>query len=90
MTVNLFSRHPSFKVNLKHICQAFSNRILLFPESHDCNVVAMAFKGPKLDVEWGEVKKRAKLIAEKTGLPTSKWARDISHENARQEKKLSI
>jgi spermidine synthase len=90
MTVNLFSRHKSFDLNLKNICEAFDNRVLLFPESHDCNVVAIAFKGPKLDAEWKDVSKRAKLILEKTGLPTNKWVSGISRENARQESKLSI
>jgi spermidine synthase len=90
MTVNLFSRHKSFNLNLKNICEAFDNRVLLFPESHDCNVVAIAFKGPRLEVEWREVSKRAKLILEKTGLPTNKWVSGISRENARQDLKLSI
>ena len=90
MTVNLFSRHKSFDINLKNICEAFDNRVLLFPESHDCNVVAIAFKGPKLEAEWKDVSKRAKLILEKTGLPTKKWVSGISRENARQEDKLSI
>ena len=90
MTVNLFSRHKSFNVNLKNICEAFNNRVLLFPESHDCNVVAIAFKGPMLEVEWQEVSKRAKLLMEKTGLPTNKWVSGISCENARQDSRLSI
>ena len=90
MTVNLFSRHKSFDINLKNICEAFDNRVLLFPESHDCNVVAMAFKGPKLEVEWKDVAKRAKLIMDKTGLPTNTWAPGLSRANARQENKLSI
>ena len=90
MTVNLFSRHKSFEVNLKNICEAFDSRVLLFPESHDCNVVAIAFKGPRLEAEWRDVSKRAKLIFEKTGLPTNKWVSGISRENARQELKLSI
>ncbi|OJI05990.1 spermidine synthase [Polynucleobacter sp. MWH-Adler-W8] len=90
MTVNLFSRHKSFDLNLKNICEAFDNRVLLFPESHDCNVVAIAFKGPKLEAEWKDVSKRAKLILEKTGLPTNKWVSGISRENVRQENKLSI
>ena len=90
MTVNLFSRHKSFDLNLNNICEAFDNRVLLFPESHDCNVVAIAFKGPKLEAEWKDVAKRAKLILEKTGLPTNKWVSGISRENARQENKLSI
>jgi len=90
MTVNLFSRHKSFGINLKNICEAFDNRVLLFPESHDCNVVAIAFKGPKLEVEWRDVSKRAKVILDKTGLPTNKWVLGISRENARQENKLCI
>jgi spermidine synthase len=90
LTVNLFSRHKSFNINLKNICEAFGNRVLLFPESHDCNVVAIAFKGPKLEAEWKDVSARAKLIKEKTDLPTNKWVSGISHENARQQSQLSI
>ena len=90
LTVNLFSRHKSFDINLNNICEAFDNRVLLFQESHDCNVVAIAFKCPRLEAEWKDVSKRAKLILEKTGLPTNKWVSGISQENARQENKLSI
>lgn len=90
LTVNLFSRHKSFDINLQNICEAFNNRVLLFPESHDCNVVALAFKGPKLEAEWRDVSARAKLIREYTDLPTGKWVAGLSRENARQESKLSI
>ncbi len=90
MTVNLFSRHKSFDLNLNNICEAFNNRVLLFPESHDCNVVAIAFKGPKLEVEWKEVSRRAKVILEKTDLPTNTWTSGLNRENAHQENKLSI
>jgi spermidine synthase len=90
LTVNLFSRHKSFDINLNHICEAFGDRVLLFPESHDCNVVAMAFKGPPLNVEWADIVKRAKLIQEKTGLATASWASGLRHANARQENALSI
>jgi spermidine synthase len=90
LTVNLFSRHKSFDINLNHICEAFDNRVLLFPESHDCNVVAMAFKGPPISVEWAEVVKRAKLIQAKTGLNTAPWAAGLRQANARQEGALLI
>jgi hypothetical protein len=72
------------------MCEAFDNRVLLFPESHDCNVVAIAFKGPLLSVEWSDITKRAKLIQEKTGLATTSWASGLRHANARQENTLSI
>ncbi len=90
MTVNLFSRHKSYPINLTNICKAFDDRVLVFPESHDCNVVAIAFKGPRLEVEWKEISKRAKIIQEKTGLPTLAWTSGLKSENARQEFKLSI
>jgi hypothetical protein len=41
-------------------------------------------------VEWREVSKRAKLIMEKTGLPTNTWVSGLNRENAHQENKLSI
>ncbi|WP_207760210.1 spermidine synthase [Polynucleobacter meluiroseus] len=90
LTVNLFSRHKSFNLNLQNICDAFENRVLLFPESHDCNVVAIVFKGPPLNVEWKDISRRAKLIMDKTGLPTQTWASGLNRENARQETSLSI
>jgi spermidine synthase len=90
MTVNLFSRHKSFDINLRNICEAFDDRVLLFPESHDCNVVAIAFKGPKLEAQWRDVSKRAKVILDKTGLATNKWVSGLANENARQEGMLSI
>ncbi len=90
LTVNLFSRHKSFDINLSNICEAFHNRVLLFPESHNCNVVAMAFKGPLLQAEWSDVVKRAKLIQAKTGLATASWATGLRHANARQENALCI
>ena len=90
LTVNLFSRHKSFQINLNHICAAFNNRVLLFPESHDCNVVAIAFKGPHLEAEWSDVIKRAQIVQDKTGLPTKSWVPGFIRENIRQENKLSI
>jgi spermidine synthase len=90
LTVNLFSRHKSFDINLNNICEAFDNRVLLFPESHDCNVVAMAFKGPPLKTEWADITKRAKVIQTKTGLATGAWASGLQSENARQTNCLSI
>jgi len=90
MTVNLFSRHQSFDINLNNICEAFNNRVLLFPESHDCNVVAIAFKGPPLEAQWQDVKKRAQLLEEQTDLPTRSWVKGLSQANVRQVAHLRI
>ena len=90
MTVNLFSRHKSFDVNLRNICEAFDNRVLLFQQVHDCNVVVIAFKGPHLEVDWKDVKARAEHLEKKYKLPTKAWLPGLRSENARQENYLSI
>jgi spermidine synthase len=90
MTVNLFGNHKSFKTNIKNICNAFDNRVLVFQQVHDCNVVAMAFKGPHLEVNWKDVKARAEDLERKYKLPTKAWISGLRAENAHQEKRLSI
>ncbi len=90
MTVNLFGNHKSFKTNIKNICNAFNNRVLVFQQVHDCNVVVIAFKGPHLEVDWKDVKARAEYIEKKYQLPTKAWVPGLRSENARQESYLSI
>jgi spermidine synthase len=90
MTVNLFGNHKSFKTNIKNICNAFNNRVLVFQQVHDCNVVVMAFKGPHLEVNWKDVKARADYLEKKYKLPTRAWVPGLRSENARQEIHLSI
>jgi len=90
MTVNLFSRHPSFKTNINHICDVFENRVLLFNEVHDCNVVVIAFKGPHLEVSWDDLEKRSQQIRKESGLPTKKWVKHLRKCNVQPKKILSI
>jgi spermidine synthase len=90
MTVNLFGNHKSFKTNIKNICNVFSDRVLVFQQVHDCNVVVIAFKGPGLDVSWNAVKARASFLEDHYGLPTKSWVPGLRSENARQELRLSI
>lgn len=90
MTVNLFGNHKSFKTNIKNICNAFDNRVLVFQQVHDCNVVVIAFKGPHLEVDWKDVKARAEYLEKKYKLPTKAWVPGLRSENARQESHLSI
>jgi spermidine synthase len=90
MTVNLFGNHKSFKTNIKNICNAFNNRVLVFQQVHDCNVVVLAFKGPHLEVDWKDIKVRAEYLDKKYKLPTKAWVPGLRSENARQESYLSI
>ncbi len=90
MTVNLFGNHKSFKTNIKNICDAFNNRVLVFQQVHDCNVVVLAFKGPHLEVDWRDVKARAEYLQKKFGLPTKAWVPGLRSENVDQELHLNI
>jgi spermidine synthase len=90
MTVNLFGNHRSFKTNIKNICDAFNNRVLVFQQVHDCNVVVVAFKGPHLEVDWKTVQSRAAFLEKTYRLPTTSWISGLRSENARQEVLLSI
>ncbi|SMC72079.1 spermine/spermidine synthase domain-containing protein [Polynucleobacter kasalickyi] len=90
LTVNLFSRHSSFKKNINNLCDAFGNRVLLFKEVHDYNVVAIAFKGPPLTVSWSELQKRAAYLQKQTKLPTEGWVDSIRENNLQDKKNLSI
>lgn len=90
MTVNLFGNHKSFKTNINNICNAFNNRVLVFQQVHDCNVVVIAFKGPHLEVEWKDVKARADYLEKHYGLPTQTWVPGLRSENVGQETFLAI
>ena len=90
LTVNLFSRHSSFKKNINNLCDAFGNRVLLFKEVHDYNVVAIAFKGPPLTVSWQDLTKRARYLQKQTKLPTETWVDSLQSNNLQDKKNLSI
>jgi spermidine synthase len=90
MTVNLFSRHESFSKNINHICDAFNDRVLLFKEVHDCNVVAIAFKGPPLQVTWKKLQERAEYIKKEWKLPSKNWVKQLRQSNVQLKEKLVI
>lgn len=90
MTVNLFNRHESFQTNIDRICDVFDNRVLLFNEVHDCNVVAIAFKGPPLKVSWKDLDRRAKDIRRDYKIQSKKWVKNLRKANLQPTKHLEI
>ena len=90
MTINLFGDHDSFPKNIVRICEAFDNRVLVFPEVHDGNVIALAFNGPAIDVSWDVLEIRAKVLEDTTGLPARSWVNGLRAANANQEDGLRI
>jgi spermidine synthase len=90
MTINLFGDHDSFPKNIVRICEAFDDRVLVFPEVHDGNIIALAFNGPAIDIGWDELGARAAVVESATGLPARAWVKGLRAANARQEDRLSI
>ncbi len=81
LTVNLFGNHASFNQHVRRLRQAFSGRVLLMPQVHDGNVVALAFQGPPLMVSKADLLARAKIIQQAIGLPSKKWVTDLFSAN---------
>ena len=90
MTVNLFGNHKSFKTNIENICDVFQDRVLVFPEVHDCNIIVIAFKGPKIDLNWATLASRAMELEKRYGLPAKLWPKKLREANWGQEQKLVI
>ena len=90
MSVNLFGRHRSFKTNINNICDVFNNRVLIFPEVHHCNIVALAFKGPPLNISLQDLNKRAAQLQKQYQLPAKTWPSQLIRANHAQSSGLSI
>jgi len=90
MTINLFGDHDSFPKNIERICDAFDNRVLVFPEVHDGNIIALAFNGPAIDLSWEALQARAAVVEAATKLPAKDWVKKLRAANARQEMRLVI
>lgn len=73
LSVNLFGDHPSFRYNMKTLGAAFHGRIVALPEVHEGNRVALAFKGPPLEVSFTELYARAAEVERITGLVARPW-----------------
>ena len=90
MTINLFGDHTSFPRNIERICDAFDNRVLVFPEVHDGNRIAIAFSGPALDVSYAQLEARAKLIEDTLKLPARKWVKALKETTGARESSFAI
>ncbi|WP_216605137.1 spermidine synthase [Pelistega europaea] len=89
LVVNLFGHHPSYRKNLRHIKQAFQQRVLAFDETEDGNRIVLAFKGPILAVEQEELLKRARVVERHSELEAVSMAQMLipqMEKNARKAK----
>jgi len=73
VVVNLFGEHASFPRNFRRLLAAFDGRVIALPEIDAGNRVALAFKGPPIDIAYADLYARAKVIEAQTGLPARRW-----------------
>ncbi|MEX3974249.1 spermidine synthase [Paraburkholderia caribensis] len=84
-TINLFGDHPSFVRNMKRLNEAFDGRVIVLPEVHDGNRIAIAFSGPAIDVPFKQLQERAKLIEAKLALPARKWVKGLQESTGQSD-----
>ena len=72
-TINLFGDHPSFEKNMRHLKQAFNQRVIALPEIHEGNRIALAFKGASIHLDWAELYARADTVKGEYALPAKRW-----------------
>lgn len=77
MTVNLFGDHDSYGRNLRRIEQAFDGRVIVLPEVHDGNRIALAFNGPQLSFPASVLRERAAFVKSRYGLPAANWLKAL-------------
>jgi hypothetical protein len=53
-------------------------------------VVVIAFKGPRLELPWADLKDRGQVLKKEWGLPTQKWVKHLQQSNVQPKKILSI
>ncbi len=72
-TINLFGDHPSFDKNMRHLNEAFGERVVALPEIHEGNRIALAFKGDEVRFDWAQLYARAEEIKTRYGLSAKRW-----------------
>lgn len=84
LVLNLFGAHEprearsqGARASLLRIGEAFSGRVIALPAVDAGNVVALAFKGPVLEVSRQRLFERAREISQRWGLPARGWAQAL-------------
>jgi spermidine synthase len=72
---NLFGR--SCRPSLDRIAAAFDGRVIVMDEARAGNRVALAARGPTIEVEAGRLRERAHAIEARYGLPARRWLRGL-------------
>lgn len=82
LVVNLFGEHASFPRNFRRLLAAFDARVIALPEIDAGNRVALAFKGPPIDIAYADLYARAKVVEAHAGLPARRWVDGLKRSSA--------
>ena len=90
MAVNLFGKHRSFQTNLRNIEKAFEGRMVVLPASERGNVIAFGLTGADIEISLAELRARAALLKESTGLEFPRWVGGFRVANALVSKTWAV
>ncbi len=90
LAVNLFGDPQNLPRSLDHLRTAFDGRVLTFAPVHEGNVVALAFHGPHLSVDWETLYRRALLLEQAYDWPVRKWLSGMKQGNGLQGLLLEV
>lgn len=80
LVVNLFGGdRRSFTENLQRIIEVFDSQVLVLPPVAAGNLVVLAFSGPPLSVDSGDLFARADELQKQWRLPGPAWAKALRH-----------
>ena len=87
---NLFGEHDSYARNERRIRRAFDDRVLTLPPVPAGNVVALAFSGPPVSVEWAALERRAAELERDWRLPARAWVAGLRARHGGAGELLSV
>lgn len=89
-SVNFIEDEPHFPAYLKRIEQAFEGRVLLLPSEDRVNNIVLAFREGPVRVAIDTLKREARALKRRHGLPFDVFVRDLLAHNGRSAAYLRI
>jgi spermidine synthase len=90
LVVNLIGLSPGVKGGFAHIESAFEDRALMFPKCKSGNTIAFAATGDAVSISLHELKERALVLEQRTGLMLVPSVEKLEHDSIGKEGVLSL
>ena len=73
LVVNFMDDDPKFDQYLQRLERAFGGAVLAMPALYDPNIIAFAFRGAPLSIDWATLRRRAEKLEARYGLPFGRY-----------------